>query len=857
MTDGMLEASGELIQLGDGGPLPQGGQLLAHRRFEEVARASPDLLAVVTNDEKLTYAQLDARADSIGRRLRAVGVGRETVVGICLPRRLDVLIAVLGVMKSGGAYLPLDLVQPLERRRFMLEDAGASALVTVPAWESELSGGSLAVIHPDAGALDEDPLPAVDVEPGDLAYVIYTSGSTGQPKGVMIEHQSLAAYVEWGVSTFSPEELRSVLMATSFGFDMSLFEFTIPLAAGGRIVLVDNLFEIRDLDHHGLTLVNAVPSLMAALLSSGVRLPPSVRTAVFCGETLRFEVSEAVHRQSGIQRVVNTYGPTEDTVYSTFVDVPPGVRPTIGRPFPGTQAYVLDEDLSLVPRGAEGELCLGGVGLARGYRNREDLTRERFVPNPYPGGSDRVYRTGDLARWEPNGSLQHLGRLDHQIKLHGVRIEPADIEEALLRHPDISQAVVVARERRRGGKWLVAYIVCLAGAEPDSRALREMLRGSLPKPMIPSVFVRLTKMPLNANGKLDRAQLPEPLTAATSARVLTDTERGIAELWRDLLALDGLPAPDDDYFELGGDSLRAFELFERIEERFARDLSPNVLLEASTLGSLAALIDSGVESNRLVKLHAHGTRIPTAYIQSGAGGMLTLRRFSAVLGPDQPLYGIQALIDREIEAGDVGGVPEIAAQCLAALREAQPSGPYIVVGHSIGGHVAYEMAAQLQAAGETVLLLGLLDPAGPHTMRWRGRAIARGLELTGQGAEPRRSGALAVAGRHIVARFAGRAPSSNGSEPPAIPSAWMRNLRAIEEAYDPPRYSGRVVAYTTAENRRYTGYATLGWHRYVDGTLEVRRVPGDHVSMLLEPNVDVVAAAMDADIREAQATRSS
>jgi amino acid adenylation domain-containing protein len=857
----LVDAQDDLIRLGDGGPVPEGAQIVAHRRFEKLARLQPAAPAVVTQDEALTYGELDARANAMAGRLRAAGVGREQVVGICLQRRLDVLVAILGVMKAGGAYLPLDLGQPLERRCYMLENAGASVLVTVPGWEDELNeGGARAIVHPVSAA--DEVGPAAPVEDGpeldDLAYVIYTSGSTGKPKGVMIEHRSLAHYVDWGVSYFSREELAVVLMATSFGFDMSVFEFMLPLCAGGQIVLVDNLFEIGEVEHHGLTLVNAVPSLMAALLASGVTLPRSVRTAVFCGETLPFEVSEAVHRQPGIERVVNTYGPTEDTVYSTYVDVPPGARPTIGRPFAGTQAYVVDEELRLVPHGEPGELCLGGVGLARGYRGNDELTGRRFVPNPFPDAqSERIYRTGDLARWEPDGMLQHLGRIDHQIKLHGVRIEPADIEEALLRHPDIRQAVVVARERRVGGKWLVGYIVCEPGAEPDGRELREMLRSSLPKPMIPSVFVRLDEMPLNANGKLDRAQLPEPLARLQSSRPLTDTEQALAEMWRDLLRLDGLPGPDDDYFELGGDSLRAFELFERVEARFRRDLSPNVLLEASTLGSLAVLVESDAESSRLVKLHADGSRIPTVLLQSGAGGMLALRRFSSALGPDQPLYGIQALIDRDIEAGGLGGVPDIAEPCLAALLEAQPHGPYILAGHSIGGHVAYEMAAQLEARGEKVLLLGLLDPAGPHTLRWRGRARARALEVMGLGSEPRRAGVLAAVRRRVAARVLGRVPRAGDGTPQPGPSAWMRNLRAIEQRYEPPRYSGRVVAYSTAENRRYTGFETLGWDRYVKGPVEVRRVPGDHVSMLLDPNVEALAAAMDVDIREAQAATAT
>ena len=444
-----VDSPDELIRLGDGGPLPPSGTTLAHRRFEAVAAEHPDLIAVSFGDEDLTYQELDRRASDMAAELRRLGVTREQVVGICLPSRLDVLVSVLAVMKAGGAYLPLDYGQPTARTQFTLDDAGAAIVIASGEQAAMLCDGARTLVHPWDPSRETryDPsAPPGNPGPDDLAYIMYTSGSTGHPKGVMIEHACLAAYVDWGVTNFSEEELRSVLMATSFAFDMSLFEFMVPLAVGGRIVLVDNLFELRDV-RHDLTLVNAVPSLMAAALRAGIELPKTVRTAVFCGETLPFTVSEDVHRQPGIERVVNTYGPTEDTVYSTFVDVPPGVRPTIGRPIPGTQAYVVDSDLNLLPAGSPGELCLSGVGLARGYKRLDDLTSERFVPNPFSGGagSSHLYRTGDLARWEADGSLQHLGRLDDQIKLHGVRIEPREIEEALLRHEHVRQAVAVAR----------------------------------------------------------------------------------------------------------------------------------------------------------------------------------------------------------------------------------------------------------------------------------------------------------------------------------------------------------------------------------------------------------------------------
>jgi amino acid adenylation domain-containing protein len=852
----------ELIALGDGGPLPHEAETLAHRRFERFAAAEPDLTAIVTRDGTLTYGELNSRADAVAWRLHELGVGRESIVGICLPHRLDALIAIYGVLKAGAAYLPLDVGQPLPRRRFMLDDTKAAALITTPAIEEDLAGGSLRVLTweengptaPATARVGSVAGPSLD----DLAYVIYTSGSTGKPKGVMIEHRSLAAFVHWGISAFSWEELQRVFAATSFGFDMSLFELMVPFAAGGSLILADNFLEIARAHRDRPTLVNTVPSLMATALSE-TTLPESVRTAVFCGETLPPDVAEKVHTQPGVTRVVNAYGPTEDTVYSTAAEVPAGQRPTCGRAFPGTQVYLLDADLELVPYGEPGEICLGGAGLARGYLGREDLTRERFVERPLgDDGPARVYRTGDLGRWEEDGSLQHLGRLDHQIKLRGVRIEPAEIEDALTRLPGVRQAVVVARERPSGGKWLVAYITCAEGSEADGRSLREALRGTLPGPMVPSAFVKLDEMPLNPNGKLDRARLPEPPSAVTAASELEGDELALGELWREVLHLDGLPAPDDDFFELGGDSLLAFKLFDRIAERFGTELPPSLLVQASTLRPLALWIDAAefAEGRVVVELHTEGKRIPCFYVHSGAGGILALRNFATTFGPDQPLYGIQAFRDDDTELGRVPLVSATGAECVPLVRQRQPTGPYIIAGHSIGGHIAYELACRLQAEGEEVLYLGLLDPAAPHTLKWHGRIAARASELIGTGPEPRRSRAIRSALSKVRRRLRGSVRGATGQQPaandPDRPSQWMKNLAAIEKRYSPPTFSGPTTIYRTVEMARYTGSASLGWDRYVDGPIETRRVPGGHVSLLLDPNVDVVAREMEADIRSAQ-----
>jgi thioesterase domain-containing protein/acyl carrier protein len=399
-----------------------------------------------------------------------------------------------------------------------------------------------------------------------------------------------------------------------------------------------------------------------------------------------------------------------------------------------------------------------------------------------------------------------------------------------------------------------------AGELPAGPELREFARQTLPETMVPSAFVALDELPLNANGKLDRAALPDPPATVTTAAPLSETERRLADIWVDLLALDTPIGPSDDFFELGGESLVAFEMFELIHEQFGCDLPENVIVEASTLRALAERIDAGtVGDRRLVRINPGAQRVPCMYVHAGAGGMFTLRRFSSRLGEDQPVFGVQAFRDAQIELGDLVSVEATAAECLDVLREVQPKGPYMLAGHSIGGHIAFDMACTLQAAGEEILFLGLMDPAAPHTQRQVGRFKARARELTGTGPEPRRKGLARSALAAARARVGPR-DGDSGDTPTAAAAvdtnvqAWMDNLAHVERDYDPPDFRGDAVVYTTAEMARWTGSPTLGWERHVDGELARRRVPGDHLSMLLDPHARELARAMAADLRAAQAT---
>lgn len=437
-----------------------------HQLIEAQVERTPDAIALVHGEDRLNYQELNRRANRLAHHLRAQGIGPDQLVGVCLERSPEMVVALLGILKAGGAYLPLDPNHPAERVAFILDDARVGMVVTQQNFTERFSSIGVRTVYVDADA------PAIarakECNLGDgasshhLAYVLYTSGSTGRPKGVAIEHCNAVAFLDWACSTYSPEERAGVLAATSIGFDLSIFELSLPLCSGGQVILAENILALPQLPAASeVTLINTVPSAMAEVLQLGA-VPGSVRTVNLAGEALPLSLAQCVYQQKTVQRLYNLYGPTETTVYSTWALVSPGASepPTIGRPIANTRVYVLDGNLQPVPVGVPGELYIGGAGLARGYLYRGDLTAERFVPDPFnQGAGERLYRTGDLVRWHTNGELEYLGRLDHQVKVRGFRIELGEIEAVLRKHAAVHQAVVVAREDTPGDKRLVAYVV--------------------------------------------------------------------------------------------------------------------------------------------------------------------------------------------------------------------------------------------------------------------------------------------------------------------------------------------------------------------------------------------------------------
>jgi amino acid adenylation domain-containing protein len=582
-----------------GPPCPPGDRCL-HELIEEQVRRTPAATALVHEERRLTFEELNRRANRLAHHLRRLGVDAEERVGVFLGRTPEMVMGLLAVLKAGGAYVPLDPGYPTERLRFMLEDSRCAVLLTEEARLGEL--GPLAgveVVSLDRWPAGGESDPAPRAQPGNLAYVMYTSGSTGKPKGVAIEHHSPVQLVHWTRGSFPPAELAGVLFSTSICFDLSIFELMATLALGGMVILAENALALPGLATGGeVTLVNTVPSAIAELAGS---LPPGAATVTLCGEPLKASVVRRIYLQETVRRVYNLYGPSEATTYSTVVLVPreEAGEPSIGRPLADNRVFVLDPFLELAPVGSAGELYLGGDSLARGYLDRPALTAERFLPHPFSDvAGARLYRTGDLVRFRADGELEHLGRADSQVKVRGFRIELGEVEAVLARHPSVHAASVVLWRPAGGEPHLVAYMVPGAEGSPAVRELRAHLAARLPEYMVPSFFVTLDALPLTPNGKVDRRALPPPERRSVGQEPLaprTVTEELLLSIWAEVLGLDR-PGVHDNFFDLGGHSLLATRIASRVRQVFGVDLPLQRLFELPTAQGLARFLDTAIRS---------------------------------------------------------------------------------------------------------------------------------------------------------------------------------------------------------------------------------------------------------------------
>ncbi|MBC9730660.1 amino acid adenylation domain-containing protein [Streptomyces sp. TRM68367] len=600
--------------------------------FERQAARTPDRTAVINGAQRLGYAELDARADRLARHLLAHGARPERVVALCLPRGTDAVVALLGVLKTGAAYLPVDPAYPADRIAFMLDDARPALVVA--AQDSlhalpELPGVPLLVLDDpqEARRIREVPARALtDADrtapllPRHPAYVLYTSGSTGRPKGVVVTHANVANLAAWAAGEFGDEVLSHVLFTTSLNFDVSVFELFAPLLSGGTVEILADVLALADRapDAPAPTLLSAVPSALAQALAQSAA-PLTSTEVVLAGEGLSAQTATEIHKALSPVRLSNIYGPTEATVYATAWSAtsPVDRTPPIGRAIAGTRAYVLDAALRPAPDGVVGELYVAGQGVARGYLNRPGLTAQRFVADPFGASGERMYRTGDLVRRAADGALEFLGRADSQVKVRGHRIELGEIESVLAGHRGVARCAAVVREDRPGDHRLVAYVVPRGGpVEPAD--LRALAAGALPEYMVPSAFVELDTLPLNPNGKLDRAALPAPdYRAMPDGRSARDPrEEILCGLFGEVLGVER-PGIDDDFFALGGHSLLATRLVGRIRSTLGVELSVRELFDAPTVAALAAVLDraDGAARAGVRRVDPRPARMPLSYAQ--------------------------------------------------------------------------------------------------------------------------------------------------------------------------------------------------------------------------------------------------
>ncbi len=837
-----------------------------HELFAEQAARTPEAVAVVSPGATLSYAELEREANRLAGHLRRRGVGPEARVAVCLERGADGVVALLGVLAAGGVYVPLDPAYPAERLAYVLADSGARLLLTRRPLLDRLPAhaGETVCLDADGGriAAESARAPGAGVLPENLAYVIYTSGTTGRPKGVLVPHRGLAAVARAQARQAGVGAGDRLLQFASPGFDASVSEMTMALASGATLVsgtrdaLAPGPDLLRFLREEAVTAAILPPAALAAMTPEAL---PALRTLMSAGEACPAEV---VDRWAPGRRFFNLYGPTEATICATAAACEPGGgRPPIGRPLAGTTAYVLDAYGEPVPVGVPGELYVGGVGVARGYGGRPEPTAERFVPDRFGEAGARLYRTGDRARWRPDGELEFLGRVDAQVKIRGFRVEPGEIESVLRGEPGVADAVVVVREDVPGDRRIVAYAVPREGAELSAAELSGRLAGRLPEYMVPRHFVALERIPLTPNGKLDRRALPRPSVSGRDRTMPRDPlEATLVRVFEEVLGATGV-GPRDSFFELGGHSLLAVRLMSALYGATGARLPLTTLFRAPTVEGLAGEIrrGGGGEVPVLVPLRATGSRAPLVLVHPGGGSILAYGALAERLGEEQPVWGVRS---RGIEEGELPNrtVEAMARDYLAEIRARWPEGPYRLGGWSMGGVVAFEMARQLDAAGEGVETLVLIDsqvpslstpdrppPGGGLVLA---RMFARDLGLGDDllpalDAEAGDGGEAAYLRRLLHAgQAAGRLPASlDPSLLERLYGIFRINLEALH-AYRPGEYGGSATLLRAADGDP-AGKPDLGWGRVVRGGVDVRTVPGTHHTMVREPRAEALAREME------------
>jgi amino acid adenylation domain-containing protein len=839
-----------------------------HELIEEQAEKRPEQIAVSGSTGRLSYGEFNARANQLAHFLRSRGVGRNERVGICLDSSAELAVALLAVLKSGAACLPLDPNYPKDRLRYMLDDSRARVVITdegrLPAAVPEgcevvLLAGAKKVISAQPQTNLES-----DVTAEDIAYVIYTSGSTGKPRGVLLKHAGLANYNANAARMYAMTPKDRVLQFCSISFDIAIEEMFIAWLSGATLVMKSKDMPLavpeflQWTEQQGITVLDLPTAYWHEWVHEFSQLtnvvPTGLRLVIVGGEK---PVSQAYAKwvSSAAKRVrwINTYGPTETSICATAFEpqyesgaaIPENIP--IGRALPNVQVYLLDADLNPVPVGVAGELHVGGVGVASGYLNRPELTAEKFIPDPFSAKPRaRLYKTGDRARYLPSGEIEFLGRVDDQIKIRGFRVELGEIEAVLGKCPSVRDAAVIAKEDSAGGKQLVAYFTSDAGSKPAVAELRRFLQGQLPDYMVPSAFVSLTAMPMTPNGKINRRELPAPefeVSSATFAIATDPLQAQLTRIWEEVLAKRPIGIRDN-FFELGGHSLLAARLMHRTGQALGKTLPLAMLFHAPTIEQLATVLRDGEWSQHwssLVPIQTLGAQ-PAFFCIHGVGGnVVGFNRLGRHMAPDYPFYGLQSQ-GLDGNSPCLTNIEAMASHYIAEMRTVQPHGPYCLGGFSFGGLVAYEIAQQLRAAGEEVGLLVLFDtypgdvkagtasflkvllkPSRKHWFHDLPRALEKKIRRTWRG-------------WHV---------------PKSLWDVHNAN-RAAAAKYVLQPYPGKVTLVRATEKPLEGSFDPHALWKDLAGNLVVHEIASDHYDILLEPQVGKLSDRIKGWIGEAK-----
>jgi amino acid adenylation domain-containing protein len=832
-----------------------GAEVCLHRLFEQQVERTPEAIALVFEERRMTYKALNQRANKLAHYLSASGVGPESFVGLLLERSPEMIVALLAILKAGGAYVPLEPASPAARLSYMLDDARISVLVTDQHSASglpSLPGIQVVCIDEQEYKISKhsDRNPSSCTSGDNAAYVIYTSGSTGAPKGVVLAHRGVCNQIAAMAQAFGICPESCVLQFASIGFDASVFEIGTALTTGARLCLVSReivLSGARLVEHaqkQNVTVALLPPSLLAVLSPEEW---PELKTVISAGEPCPADLAA---RWSCGRRFFNAYGPTETSIV-VIVYEHDRLRtgdPPIGRPLNNVRIYLLDQHLNPVPVGAIGELHVGGVGVGRGYLGRPDLTAEKFIPDPFSTRSGaRLYKTGDRACYLPDGNIRFLGRRDEQLKVRGFRIEPGEIEAALKEHAAVADAAVIADEDQR----LVAYVTARTTVMDEE--LRVFVRQRLPEYMVPSFFISLAELPLTPNGKVDRIAL--------RARIRTQLERvdervgprdflesELARIWEELLHVE--PDMRDNFFELGGHSLLVVSLLARVERVTGKRLHVADIFKAPTIESLASLLRDEVDlstTTPVVTMQPHGSLTPVFFVHPAGGSVGAYFALARALGSERPFYALEGT--RACEASRQ--VELVARHYLEAIRAVRPDGPYLLGGWSSGGVVAFEMGRQLQERGADVALVMLVDSGPPGIVDTdddvsllAGFAGNLGIPIDLVSEDLLRSGTETQL--HWLLDQAHRSQAL----PPDLSlddlrrqfDLYLADTEAVRNYY-PPAGSFPLLLLRAADEDEFPEMIER-WTRLSSNKLEVHNVPGDHVTIMRVPHIASLAEVL-------------